>query len=167
VYAILGEDLDDLRVGLEAEGLQAVRHHLEAAVGHDGPLQRRVGLQADDHLILLVDVARVMRRDRARDLRDVEHALLAFLDEHVGQLLPDAERPLRRTCEKALIPVIGFVIVLHEVADVDLLRPQAGVEGVLGLGCRFVLGFHDQGRHHFLRWNSFGRKRSARRRCFG
>ena len=46
-----------LRVGLVAVGLEAVGDHLEAAVGHDRALQRRIGLQADDDLVFLVDVA--------------------------------------------------------------------------------------------------------------
>jgi hypothetical protein len=77
--AVLGEDLADALVRLVAVGLEARRDHPPAAERHDRPLQRRVGLQADDDLVALVDVARRMRRDARRDLRDVEDALLALL----------------------------------------------------------------------------------------
>ena len=88
--AVLGEGLDDVRIRLVAVGLERAEHHPEAAVRHDRALERRVGLQADDDLVVPVDVAGRVGGDRARDLRDVEHALLALLDEQRLQLLPDA-----------------------------------------------------------------------------
>ena len=81
--AVLGERLDDVRIGLVAVGLQRGRDHAEAAVRHDGALERRVGLEADDDLVVAVDVARRVGGDRTRNLRDVEHALLALLDEQI------------------------------------------------------------------------------------
>ena len=78
---VLGEGLDHVRIWRVAVRLQRTDHHAEAAVRHDGALQRRVGLQADDDLVVLVDVARGVGGDRTRDLRNVEHALLALLDE--------------------------------------------------------------------------------------
>ncbi len=145
--AIFGEDLDDLRVGLEAVRLEAVGHHLQAAVGHDRPLQRRLGLQADDDLIVLVDVAGVVRGDRARDLRDVEHALLALLDEQVGQLLPDRRGALGRAGEERLVAIIGRVVLLDEVADVDLLGPQAWLEVCAIAAFRLGLGLENRRGH--------------------
>ena len=86
--AVLGERLDDVRVGLVAVGLEGTEHHAEAAVGHDGPLERRLGLQADDDLVLPVDVAGGVGRDRTGNLRDVEHALLSLLDEQLRSASP-------------------------------------------------------------------------------
>jgi hypothetical protein len=56
--AILRERLDDVRVGLVAMRLEGVGDHPETAVRHDRPLQRCLGLQSDDDLVLTVDVAR-------------------------------------------------------------------------------------------------------------
>src|SRR5215204_6340271 len=95
--AIFREDLDDLRIGLEAERLQTVGDHLEATVRHDRALQRRIRLQPDYNLVLLVDVTRIMGGNRTRYLRDVEDPLLALLDEQIGELLPDCGGPLRRS----------------------------------------------------------------------
>ena len=109
---ILGERLDDVRIRLVAVRLQRVQHHAEPAVRHDGALQRRLGLEPDDDFVVPVDVAGRMRRDRARDLRDVEHALLPLLDEQRRQLAPRSSssarspapgtsRPRRRACSSA------------------------------------------------------------------
>ena len=98
----------------------------EAAVRHDGPLERRVGLQADDDLVLAVDVAGRVGGDRAGNLRDVEHALLALLDEQFVQRVPDLLRARGRRREERPVALVRAVVLLDEVADVDLLLPEAG-----------------------------------------
>ena len=60
--AILGEGLDDVRVGLVAVGLERGGDHPEAAVRHDRALERRLGLQPDDDFVVAVDVARARAR---------------------------------------------------------------------------------------------------------
>jgi hypothetical protein len=55
--AQLGEHLVERGVGLEAIGLETVLDHAIAAERHDGALERRIGLQADDLLEILGDVA--------------------------------------------------------------------------------------------------------------
>ena len=128
--AILRERLDDVRIGLVAVGLERAGHHPEAAVRHDRALQRRLGLQTDDDLVLAIDVARRMRRDRAGNLRDVEHAFLAFLDEQRLELGPDALRARGRRREERGVAVVGRVVLLNEVADVDGRLPEAGTESL-------------------------------------
>src|SRR4029453_13199395 len=77
-------------------------------------------------LVLAVDVARGMRRDRARNLRDVEHALLSFLDEQLLERVPDAQRPRRGRRQEGLISVVRLVVLLNEVTNVDLFLPETG-----------------------------------------
>ena len=55
---VLGERLHHVRVGLVAVGLEGAEHHPETAVRHDGALERGLGLEPDDDLVVLVDVAR-------------------------------------------------------------------------------------------------------------
>jgi hypothetical protein len=86
---VFGVDLLDLRIRLEAVGLQAVLDHAPAAARKDRALQRRVGLQADDQLEILVDVAGVVRGDAGRLVGDVEHAFLDFLCQQRLEGLPD------------------------------------------------------------------------------
>ena len=51
--SIFREGLDDVRIRFVAIGLQRRQHHAKAAIGHDGPLERRFGLQTDDHFIVV------------------------------------------------------------------------------------------------------------------
>src|SRR6185436_4686504 len=104
--------------------LESGRHHPPAAVGHDRALERRLGLQPDDDFVFLVDVAWRVSRNRTGNLRHVEHALLALLDEELLKLLPDLQRAFRGRREEGLVPVVRFVILLDEIADVDLFLPE-------------------------------------------
>src|ERR1051326_6748670 len=54
--SIFGESLDDVRVCFVSVCLQRAKDHAEAAVRHDGPLEWCFGLQANDHLIIAIDV---------------------------------------------------------------------------------------------------------------
>ena len=55
--AVFREDVLDVLVGF-LPGLQdGGLHHAPAAVGHHRPFQRGVGLQTDDHIVVLADVA--------------------------------------------------------------------------------------------------------------
>ena len=123
--AVLGEDLADPLVRLVAVGLEARRDHAPAAERHDRALERRVGLQADDDLVGLVDVARRVGEDARRDLRDVEDALLAFRVEQGPQRPPDAGRALGRALQEGAVAFVRGVVLLDEVADVDAVLPAA------------------------------------------
>ena len=100
---VLREGLDDVRVGVVAVGAKRGLDQAEAAVRHDGALQRRVGLEADDDLAIAIDVAGRMGRDRAGDRRHVEHALAALVDEEILQLAPDAFRAAGRGREERFV----------------------------------------------------------------
>jgi hypothetical protein len=62
-----------------AIGLKRSQHHSPAAVWHDRALQWRIRLKSHNDFVVLVDVTRRVRGDRARDQRNVEHAFLALL----------------------------------------------------------------------------------------
>ena len=80
----------DLRVGLKPGGLQAGLDHAQAAVRKDGALERLVGLQADDDLVVAVDVAGLVRQQRRRGLGvDGENAFLPLVLEIGLELGPD------------------------------------------------------------------------------
>jgi len=130
--AILGERLHDVGIGGVAVCLQRAEHHAQAAVGHDRPLERRLGLQADDDLVLLVDVAGRVGGDRAGSLRDVEDALPPLLHEEVGQNAPDPRRPGGDGRQERPVAVVGRVVHLDEGADVDLPLPEQPLESFPG-----------------------------------
>ena len=94
----------DLRIGLEAGGLQTRLDHAQAAEGKDGPLERLVGLQSDDDLVVAIDVAGLVRQQRRGRLRvDGEHAFLSLVLEIGLQLGPDRLGAFGRPGEKFLI----------------------------------------------------------------
>jgi len=76
---VLREDLDERRVRLVAIRLETGLDHAPSAKWHDRALERRLGLQTDDDLAILVDVPRTVREDAGWHLRDVDHAFLALL----------------------------------------------------------------------------------------
>ena len=132
--AVLAEGLHHLRVRLVAVRLQRIDDEAQAAVGHDRPLERRVGLQPDDDLVVAVDVAGGVRRDRAGYLGDVEHALAAFLDEQLLEDVPDVLGPRCRGLQKGRISVVRLVVLLNEIANVDFLLPETGSKPLPGRG---------------------------------
>ena len=143
-----GVDVEDTGVvGLAAVGV--VLHHLaielvavlvgslprdaDTAVHMQGALERLIGLQADDGLLLgmlVVDVARGMAADAGNGLgvHIQDTTLLALLQEQVKHLAPQVLRALRRAGEELVITVVRGVVPLDEVADVNLVLPNTALE---------------------------------------
>src|SRR5205814_9546812 len=86
--AIFAERLHDRWFRLVTVGLERIEHHAQTAIGHDGALERRFRLKADDDFFFAVNVSGRVRRDRTRYLGNVEHTLLlTFLEEDRLKLL--------------------------------------------------------------------------------
>ena len=128
--AVFGENLVQLLAGLVAVGRAGLLRHLDAAVGHEGTLERLVGLQADNLFKVLqlgVDVAGAVGGQAGNDLGlHIQNAALGALG--LLQLLQSAPQlvgSVSRTGEEALIAVIGGVVLLDEVTRIDFLFPDA------------------------------------------
>ena len=79
-------------VGLEAGRLEARFDHAEAAERKNGALERLIGLQADDHLVIAINISGLVREQRRRCFGiNVEHAFLAFFLEKGPEFLPDRQ----------------------------------------------------------------------------
>ncbi len=105
---VFGEDLLHLRVELVAVGGQAVLHHPQPALGHDRPLERRVGLQPHDQLAVAVDVAGGVRGDRrGRGGVDVVDAPPPLLGKHPGDPVPHGLGPGVGPARNPSSPVYG------------------------------------------------------------
>ncbi len=163
--AVLGEDLAEGRVRLVAVGLETRRDDAPAAERHDRPLERRVGLQADDDLAVLVDVAGLVREDAGGNLRHVEDALLAFLGEQRLQRLPHALRALGRTLQELAVPLVRGVVALNELADVDPALPRPRGEAAPGDFPLFARDFRI-GDHAILLRMKLSARRAAQRARF-
>jgi hypothetical protein len=105
---------------LEPRPFQASFDHAQSSERKNRALERLVGLQADDHLVIAIDISGLMREQRRRRLRiDGEHAFFLFLLEIGLQVLPDRLCAFGRACEKALIACIRRNIADDEIAHRD------------------------------------------------
>ena len=138
--AVLGEDLLDLRVRLLAGLLDGLLDHAPAAVRHHRTLAGDVGLQADNDVVDLggIDVTGREGVDAGRDVGvDIVDALLA-LDRQVVvvEVLPQVLGLVGRVGQEGLVTGVRGVVLLDEVANVDVLLPVAFDEAVPGLGLK-------------------------------
>src|ERR1051325_5585546 len=71
-----------------------------------------------------------MRRDRTGNLRDVQHAFLAFFHKELVQLLPDLSRTPGCANQERFITFVWLVVLLDEIANVDLFLPKPAGESL-------------------------------------
>ncbi len=132
VGLVILELLLDLRGDLIAVLLAGVAHHAHAAERVARTLERLVGLETDDDLAVLVEVAGAERGDGddgfGVDVADA--ALFTLLCEQRVELLAQTGGTLGRRREERAVAVIRGVVLLDEVADVDLGLPVAAIEVV-------------------------------------
>ena len=127
---IFGEDLVQLLAGLVAVGGAGLLRHLDAAVGHEGALERLVGLQTDHLFQILqfgIDVAGAVGRQAGNNLSlHIQHAALGalFLLQDL-QSAPKFVGGVGGTGQEGLVTVVGTIVFLDEVADIDFLFPDA------------------------------------------
>jgi hypothetical protein len=127
--AVLGEGFVYLRIGLETCCFQARFHHPQAAEREDRPLERLFRLKTDNHFVVGVDVASLVRQQRRRFLRvDGQNALFSFVGKVRLQLVPHRLGALRWRGKKFFVPRIGCDVADNEVAHVDRGRPAAWLE---------------------------------------
>ena len=95
-FAVFREGLIHLGIGFKAGGLETGFDHPQSAIRKDRPLEWLIGLQPDDHLVVAVDIAGLVRQQGRGRLRiDRQHALLPLLLEVGLELLPDRLGALR------------------------------------------------------------------------
>ena len=150
--AVLGEDLLDLRIRFLAGFLDGLLDHAPATVRHHRALAGNVGLEANDHVIDFrgVDVAGREGVDVGRGMGvHVVDALLALHGQVVVvEVLPQVLGLLGGRSQECLVALVRGVVLLDEVADVNILLPVAlgeagprlGVELLLGDSCIFHCG---------------------------
>ena len=133
--AVLGEDLLHLGVVLHAGLVDGRLDHTPAAVRHHRALEGGVGLQADDHVIVLADVARLEGVDVSGGVRvDVEDAHLALFGEVLlFESVPHAQGLLGRPCQERGVALVGGVVQLDEITNVDFIAPVTLYETFPGL----------------------------------
>ncbi len=118
--AVFREGLVHGRIGSEPGGLQACLDHAQAPVRENCPLERLIGLETHDDLVVAIDKARLVRQQR-RGSRciDRKDPFLPFVREIRLQLGPDCLCALRRSRQKFLAPLIGRNVTDDEIPNVD------------------------------------------------
>ena len=120
------EDALHFRVKLAAVFFHAGAHHADAAEGHDGALEGLIGLQAHDLLQLFVDIAGCVGGDIGNDLGvEVQHAAGgALLLHQLQHFVPQLGGALSGAGEEAGIAIVGRVVFLDELADIDCVHSR-------------------------------------------
>ena len=113
-----------------AVGLARLARHRYAAERIHPAAQRPVRLEADDYLRSFVDIARAVVRQRSHRLRVyVQHASeLALELEKARDLLHKPFRPCRRAAQERFSALVGGVVGLNKIPDVDRSLPLTGLE---------------------------------------
>ena len=127
--AVFCERFMDPRIGLETRRFQASLDHAQAAEREDRAFERLIGLKADNHLVLAVDVSGFVREQRRGRFRiNSEHAFLAFFLEIGLEFLPDRQCPFGGAYEKGFIACVRGNIADDEIAHCDGMTPIASPE---------------------------------------
>ena len=145
--AVTREDLLDLRIGFLAGFLNGLLDHAPSTIGHHGALERSIRLQTDDDIIILGDIPSRESIDITRGVGiHIEDALLALDGKIVLlQMIPHALRLLGGPSEEGRVPVIGGVVALDKITNVNVLSPRAGLEA---LPCLELHGLFSCGGHY-------------------
>ena len=142
--AILGENLLDFRIGILAGFQNGLLDHAPAAVRHHRALAGFIGLQTDHDIVdfRALDVAGRERVDIGRGVGiHVIHTLAALDGEIVVvEILPHVLGLVSSIGQEGLIAFVRRVVLLNEVANIDILLPMPAVEAVPCLGFKFLLG---------------------------
>ena len=109
--------------------------HADAAEGHEGALEGLVGLQTNDLLQILqilVDVAGAMRGQGRNDLgvHVQDAALSALLLLQLLQSAPQLVGSLSGASQERFVAIVGLIVVLNEIADVDFFLPDGTLKAI-------------------------------------
>ena len=116
----------ELPVAVRAAVLGDRQGQLTALLNSVGVVASEIGW-ADTHVLEDLDVVVINHpADPGRD------AFLAFLDEQILQLLPNAFRTIGSGCEESSIAIVRRIMLLDKPAHVDVALPQAGLESAPG-----------------------------------
>ena len=132
VGLVVLEFLLDLGGNLVAVLLARITDHTHAAERVARTLERLVGLQADNHLVVLVQIARTECGDIDHGLGvDVAYtALFVLLCQQCVELLTQGSGACGSRCKESTVTVIRGIVLLNKIAYVDLGLPSAAIKAV-------------------------------------
>ena len=141
VGLVVLELLLNLGRNLVAVLLARITDHTHAAERIACTLKRLIGLQTDNYLVVLVEIARAERRDGDNGLGvDIAYtALFTLLREQCVELLTQRSRACGSRSQKSAVTIIRGVILLDKIADIDLVFPVAAIKVVPCVHVLFLL----------------------------
>src|SRR5215510_12762292 len=88
--------------------------------------------------MVAVDVTGSMCSNRGGNLGNVQHTLFPFFNKKICQLLPYFLGPFGGWSEEGFVALIGFIVLLNEIAHIDLFLPETEIEPSPCGSCFFV-----------------------------
>src|SRR5258706_15717431 len=110
---ILWEGFDHRAIGFITIILEWVYDDLKTAVGHDSPLEWRLGLKSNDHFVVPIDIAWIVGGDGTWNQGNVEHALFSFLHEEFVQAIPKVRCACGGVRKEGIVSLIRLVVLLN------------------------------------------------------
>jgi len=124
-FSVLCEKLYDFRVYLIAVVLAGLYCHADTAVRLQRPLKGFVCLEAHNGFFIFIQVSGAMRRNGGNDLGiHIQYAAgLTLFGRELHYLIPESLCIFCRPFKEGVIAVVGGVVFLDEVADIDFMLP--------------------------------------------
>jgi len=130
---VFGENVVELLRGRVTVCGAGLLGHLDASVGHEGPLERLVGLQSHHTFQVagvVADISGTVSGERRYHFGlHVEHATLGTL--FLLQLLELAPKCLcgrRGSLEKTLVALVDGVVILNKITKINFCLPLGSLE---------------------------------------
>ena len=127
---ILREGFRHRGIGFVSISLERVDDHPKTAIGHDRTLERCLGLKSNDHFVAPIDIAWIVGSDGTWNQGNVEHALFSFFHEEFVQAIPKVRCACGGARKEGIVSLIRLVVLLNEVADIDLPLPKSRFEAL-------------------------------------
>src|SRR4030095_1275710 len=102
--------------------------HSQAAAWHNRSFERCFSLKANDYLLIAIDVTGRVGKDATRDLGDIENSFATLFKKQRVQSIPYVLGAFGCASEKRTVPFERFIILLYEVAYINIVLPQAPSE---------------------------------------
>ena len=129
-FSVFGEKFYDLWVHMVAVIFAGLYRHTDAAVRLKRSFKGLVCLETYNGFLIFIQVAGAVGSNGGYDpgihVQDAAFGLFFLCQLH--DLFPQVFRSLGRALEKIFISVIGSVVFLDKVPDIDLFFPDPAVE---------------------------------------
>ena len=128
--AMDGEELLDFGIEMIAVILAGLLCHTDPAVGHQGTLEGLIGLEADDGLLLLIQITGAVAENGGNDLgiHIQDAACLALLLGELQHLIPQGGGIGGGALQEAVIAIVRGVVLHDKITHINLGFPATAIK---------------------------------------